>query len=59
MISSDPKSYYHAQKDLIWQVAMDEEMNSLKKNTTWEIGFSCSGKEIGSMPVGVLDQGCC
>ena len=29
MIISDPKSYYHAQKDPRWQVAMDEEMNSL------------------------------
>ena len=31
MISSYPKSYYHAQKDLRWQFSMDEEMNSLKK----------------------------
>ena len=37
MISSDPKSYYHAQKDPRWQVAMDEETNSLKKNITWEL----------------------
>ena len=37
MISSDPKSYYHAQKDLRWQVSMYEEMNSLQKNTTWEL----------------------
>ena len=37
MIISDPKSYYHAQKDPRWQVAMDEEMNSLQKNTTWEL----------------------
>ena len=34
MISSDPKSYYHARKDSRWQVVMDEEMNSLQKNTT-------------------------
>ena len=37
MIISDPKSYYHGWKDPIWQVAMDEEMNSLQKNTTWEL----------------------
>ena len=37
MIISDPKSYYHAQKDPRWQDAMDEEMNSLQKNTTWEL----------------------
>ena len=37
MISSDPKSYYHARKDPRWQVAMDEEMTSLQKNTTWEL----------------------
>ena len=37
MISLDPKSYYHAQKDPRWKVSMDEEMNSLQKNTTWEL----------------------
>ena len=37
MISSDPNSYYHARNDPRWQVAMDEEMNSLHKNTTWEL----------------------
>ena len=37
MISLDPKSYYHACKDPIWQVSMDKEMNSLQKNTTWEL----------------------
>ena len=37
MIISDPNSYYHAQKDPRWQVAMDEEMISLQKNTTWEL----------------------
>ena len=37
MISLDPKSYYHAWKDPRWQVAMDEEMDSLLKNTTWEL----------------------
>ena len=30
-------SYYHAQKDPRWKVSMDEEMNSLQKNTTWEL----------------------
>ena len=43
MIILDPKSYYHAQKDLRWQVAMDEEMNSLQKNTTWELVSLPSG----------------
>ena len=37
MISSDPKSYYHARKDPRWQFSMDEEMNSLNKNITWEL----------------------
>ena len=37
MISSDIKSYYNAWKDPRWQVSMDEEMNSLQKNTTWEL----------------------
>ena len=38
MIILDTKSYYHAQKDPRWHVAMDEaEMNSLQKNTTWEL----------------------
>ena len=37
MISSYPNSYYHSRKDPRWQVAMDEEMNSLQKNTTWEL----------------------
>ena len=37
MISSNPKSYYHARKDPRWQVAMDEEMTSLQENTTWEL----------------------
>ena len=31
MIISDPNSYYYAWKDPRWQVAMDEEMNSLQK----------------------------
>ena len=37
MIILDPNSYYNAQKDLRWQASMDEEMNSLQKNTTWEL----------------------
>ena len=46
IISLDPKSYHHAQKDLRWQVAMDEEMNSLKKNTTWEIVSLPLGRKL-------------
>jgi len=46
MISSDPKSYYHAQKDPRWQVAMDEEMNSLQKNTTWELVSLPPGRKL-------------
>ena len=46
MISSDPKSYYHAHKDPIWQVSMDEEMNSLQKNTTWELVSLPSGRKL-------------
>ena len=37
MIILDPKSYYHARKYPRWQAAMDEEMNSLQKNATWEL----------------------
>ena len=55
MIISDPKSYYHAQNDPRWQVAMDEEMNSLQKKHYLGASFSSSGKEIGSMKVGVSD----
>ena len=46
MIISDPKSYYHALKDPRWQVAMDEEMNSLHKNTTWELVSLPLGREL-------------
>ena len=46
MIISDPKSYYHARKDPIWQVSMDEEMNSLQKNTTWELVSLPSGRNL-------------
>ena len=57
MIILDPKYYYHARNDPRWQVAMDEEMNYFQKNTTWEL--SSFGKEIGSMQVGVSDEGFC
>ena len=46
MIISNPKSYYHSQKDLRWQVAMDEEMNSLQKNATWELVSLPSGRKL-------------
>ena len=46
MISSDPKSYYHAWKDPRWQVSMDEEMNSLQKNTTWELVSLPPGRKL-------------
>ena len=55
LISLYPKSYYHSRNDPIWQVAMDEEMNSLQKNTTWAASFSSSGEEIGSVQVGVSE----
>ena len=55
MIISDPKSYYHAQKDPRWQAAMDEEMNSLQKKHNLGASFSSSEEEIGSMQVGVLE----
>ena len=42
----DPKSYYHARKDPRWQVAMDEEMNSLQKNTTWELVSLPLGRKL-------------
>ena len=37
IIGSNTKSYYHAQNDPIWQAAMDEDFNSLRKNATWEL----------------------
>ena len=46
MIISDPKSYYHARKDPIWKVSMDEEMNSLQKNTTWELVSLPLGRKL-------------
>ena len=46
MISLDPKSYYHSWKDPRWQVSMDEEMNSLQKNTTWELVSLPSGSKL-------------
>ena len=46
MIISDPKSYYHSQKDPIWQVSMDEEMNSLQKNTTWALVSFPPGRKL-------------
>ena len=55
MISSDPNSHYHALKDLRWQAAMDEEMNSLQKKYYLGTSFSSSGEEIGSTQVGVLE----
>ena len=46
MIFSDPNSYYHAQKDLRWRAAMDEEFNSLRKNATWEIVSLPPGRKL-------------
>jgi len=46
MIILDPKSYYHVRNDLRWQVAMDEEMNSLQKNTTWELVSLPPGRKL-------------
>ena len=46
MIISDLKSYYHAQNDPRWQVSMDEEMNSLQKNTTWELVSLPPGRKL-------------
>ena len=46
IIISDPKSYYHGRKDSKWQVAMDEEMNSLQKNTTWELVSFSLGRKL-------------
>ena len=46
MIILDPNSYYHAQKDPRWQAAMDEEMISLQKNTTWELVSLPLGRKL-------------
>ena len=46
MIISDHKSYYHDQKYLIWKAAMDEEMNSVQKNATWELVSLPPGRKL-------------
>ena len=46
MIISYPNSYYHARKYPRWQVAMDEEMNSLQKNATWELVSLPPGRKL-------------
>ena len=46
MVISDPNSYYHSRKDPIWHVFMDEEMNSLQKNTTWELVSLPPGRKL-------------
>ena len=46
MIFSDPQYYYHARKDLRWKAAMDEEMNSLQKNATWELVSLPLGRKL-------------
>ena len=46
MIGSDPKYYYHARKYSIWQAAMDEEFNSLRKNATWELVSLPPGRKL-------------
>ena len=34
-----PKSYQEASHDLIWKSAMQEEVNSLQENETWELVY--------------------
>ena len=34
MIESDPKENYDSSQNLVWQVAMDEENQSLQNNET-------------------------
>ena len=46
MIISYPNSYYHARKDPRWQAAMDEEMNSLQNNVTWELVSLPLGRKL-------------
>ena len=46
IIVSDPKSYYHAHHDPIWQDSMDEEYNSLQKNATWELVSLPHGRKL-------------
>ena len=46
MIGSDPNSYYSARNDPIWQAAMDEEFNSLRKNATWELVSLPPGRKL-------------
>lgn len=46
--SSDPATFEEAQKNLKWRRAMDDEMNSIEKNQTWELtdlpdGAKCIG----------------
>ena len=46
MIGSDPNFFYHAWKYSIWQVAMHEEFNSLRKNATWELVSLPPGRKL-------------
>ena len=46
MIILDPNSYYHARKDPRWQASMEEEMNSLQKNATWDLVSLPPGRKL-------------
>ena len=46
IIGSDPKSYYHAQNDPRWKLAIVEEFSSLRKNATWELVSLPHGRKL-------------
>ena len=37
VLASDPQSYAEAEGNFYWDIAMDEEYNSLIQNNTWDL----------------------
>jgi hypothetical protein len=35
--SDDPVTYVEAEKSKVWRIAMDQEMESIENNKTWEL----------------------
>ena len=46
MLGLDPQTFKEAFHDPRWQVAMDEEIDSLHENKTWELVFLPPGRKF-------------
>ena len=46
MLGSDPQTFKEAFHDPIWQIAMDEEFDSLQDNKTWELVSLPLGRKL-------------